>query len=137
MSMLPPPGRFDRYGWMIVGVGGVAVLGAIFWGGLQPEDPLSVLIHTDKMRHVVGFSAFGLLASLLPRRWQKLAGIAAACAIGLGLEFVQSFSPDREASWRDLGASCIGVFTGFGVGLAMMMAGELVVGELRRRRKPR
>ncbi len=113
----------SRLAW----AGAVAlVVGLITWGGLQAEDPLKPLIHTDKMRHVIGFACLGLLAPFRSSPQGRLLALAAACGCGLALELVQGFIPDRTMSGRDLLASCIGVFAGYGIGAAALSALELV-----------
>jgi len=104
---------------------GAVLAGIILWGGLQPEDPLETLIHTDKMRHVIGFGTLGLLAAMAPSPRSRLAGALAACGFGLGLELIQHFTPDRTMSGRDFVASSIGVFSGLGFGSALLTAVEL------------
>jgi VanZ family protein len=104
----------------------VAVLGLILWGGVQADDPLKPYIHTDKMRHVIGFACLGLLAPFRSSPQGRIFALLAACGCGLGLELVQGFIPDRQMSGKDLLASCIGVFAGYGIGAAGATALELL-----------
>jgi len=122
------PSRFklDRIRVLWICAFGAVLAGIILWGGLQPEDPLETLIHTDKMRHVIGFGTLGLLAAMAPSPRSRLAGAAAACTFALCLELIQHFTPDRTMSGRDFVASSIGVFAGLGFGSALLTAVGLV-----------
>src|SRR5258708_4534202 len=121
-----PSFRFDRIRVLWMCAFGAVLVGIILWGGLQPEDPLSPYIRTDKMRHVVGFGTLGLLAAMAPSARSRLIAAVAACGFGLSLELIQHFTPDRTMSGRDFVASCIGVFSGLGFGTALTTALELV-----------
>lgn len=128
MSLRPPrfrPFRLDRSRALWLCAFGAMLGGIILWGGLQTEDPLSPIIHTDKMRHVLGFGVLGLLVAMAPSPRSRLAGALAACGFALALELIQHFTPDRTMSGRDFMASCIGVFAGLGFGSALTTALEL------------
>ena len=47
--------------------------GAILWGAMQVDDPLSRYIHTDKTRLILAFGAIGLCAGFMPSsRWRLI-----------------------------------------------------------------
>ena len=65
----------------------------------------------DKVRHALAFIALwavGRRAGLRPS-WMLAAGLI---AFGVGIEVVQSFTPDREASAADVLADAFGIAAG-------------------------
>lgn len=132
-SVKPSRLRLDRIRLLWIASFATLLAAIILWGGLQHEDPLQTVIYTDKMRHIVGFGALGLLAAMAPSPRSRLAGAIAACMFALSLEIAQHFTPDRTMSGRDFIASSIGVFAGLGFGSALLTA----VGLVRAWRAPR
>ena len=94
------------------------LMGVVIWGAIQASDPLSAYVHTDKMRHILAFGALGLCAAFMPTTTWRMRGIAMVLAFALIVEIIQIPVPDRNASLKDLLASSIGGFAGFGFGAA-------------------
>ncbi len=105
---------------ILLALAGAVMASVMIWAAMQPEDPLSPYIHTDKMRHVVAFAAVGLCAGLMPTPRWRLIGLGGVLAIAVAVEAAQIPVPDRNADIYDLAASAIGAFAGFGMGAAMI-----------------
>ena len=90
----------------------------VIWGAIQPQDPLSNYVHTDKARHILAFGAIGLCAGLMPSALTRIMALGGVLVFGLLVEIIQIPVPDREASMSDLLASTAGAFGGFGLGAA-------------------
>lgn len=106
----------------------LAMAAVVVWAAVLPADPLSPYIHTDKMRHILGFGAIGLVAALMPSTPWRLRGLAGVLIFAVVVEIIQIPVPGRNASLTDLLASCIGTFFGFGLGAALTAAYEQVRG---------
>ena len=73
-----------------------------------------------KLAHVFEYAVFGALAFQALRRWRPLQSLAlfavaawlASVLYGMSDEFHQSFVPNRDASWLDVGYDSIGAVLG-------------------------
>lgn len=122
---LPPTARRVATRWPFWGaIGGVAVLLVVILVlGLRPARVQSQL--AESINTVGHFGLFGLLAlamamafptvipSLNRRPWQVY-GLSFACVFILGgmLEVLQSLTPTRSPSWRDLQYDALGAIAG-------------------------
>lgn len=97
---------------------------AVIWGATQAEDPLSQYISTDTQRHILAFGALGLCGALMPTVKARLIALGAVLGFGVAVEIIQIPIPGRGAQWKDLFASSVGAFAGFGFGAAAMGAFE-------------
>jgi VanZ family protein len=104
----------------------VVMAGAILWGAMQAEDPLSRYIHTDKMRHILAFGAIGLCAGFMPSSRWRMIGLCAVIAFAFAVEAIQVPIVGRNASISDLFASGIGAFAGFGFGAAALITWDII-----------
>jgi VanZ family protein len=120
---------------LMLAIAALAMAGIMIWGAMQPDDPLSPWIHTDKMRHVVAFACLGLCAGLMPTPRWRLIGLAVVLAFALAVEAIQIPVPDRNADIYDLAASAIGAFAGFGIGAAIVWLWEELRAKLSRQAK--
>lgn len=95
---------------------------ALVWGWLTAVSPSSMqgdwFPHADKVRHAGAFAVFALwvlVADLRPR-WLWA---AALLAYGVGIEWAQSYVPQRDASWGDVVADAMGIALGIAAGLML------------------
>ena len=82
---------------------------------LMPAPEVSVTTSWDKLDHGLAFFTLALLAEqAFPQQpfWRRLA--LYGVVYGVGIEIVQWFTPDREASAMDVLADSIGI-AGYGV----------------------
>ena len=100
--------------------------GAILWGAMQVDDPLSRYIHTDKTRLILAFGAIGLCAGFMPSSRWRLIGLGAVIAFAFAVEAIQIPIVGRNASVSDLFASGIGAFAGFGFGAAALITWDII-----------
>lgn len=113
--------------WALRSAVAAVLAGLMLWGGLQDDDPLSVIIGTDKMRHVVAFGAAGLFAALFFSRTRgRLLMVGVVLAFAAVLEMAQPIFSTRNMEFDDLLASAIGVFSGYGFGTALLSTLELI-----------
>lgn len=96
-------------------------LGCIAWfasvGGEYQMQIQSFVMLGDKVAHALAFCVAGLTASLALRT--SAATAAGLCAVAGGIEILQSFVPDRTASFADFAASVAGVAAGVALGAAL------------------
>src|SRR5690242_14075770 len=85
--------------WALVAL---VMMAVIVWAAMQVNDPLSVFIHTDKMRHIMAFGALGLCAAFMPAAKWRITGLGAVITFGMLVEIIQIPIPDRTASLSDL-----------------------------------
>ena len=104
----------------------MVMAGAILWGAMQADDPLSRYIHTDKMRHILAFGAIGLCAGFMPSSLWRLIGLGTVIAFAFAVEAIQIPIVGRNASVSDLFASGIGAFAGFGFGAAALITWDII-----------
>jgi VanZ family protein len=111
---------------IIWAVTAAAMAVVVVWAAMQVNDPLSTWINTDKMRHILGFSAIGLVAALMPSPSWRLRMLGVVLTFAMLVEIIQIPIPERTASLSDLFASFIGAFCGYGFGAALVTAFGLV-----------
>ncbi len=97
---------------------------AVIWGATQADDPLSRYISTDTQRHILAFGALGLCGALMPTAKARLIALGSVLVFGVAVEVIQIPIAGRGAQWKDLFASSVGAFAGFGFGAAAMGAFE-------------
>ncbi len=106
--------RIPMVAWIVVAL---ALCCIAIWGGVQPEDPLSPWIATDKMRHIFAFGVMALCASLQGTRFRRLLSFGLVLVFAVVLELIQEhFSATRVMSKKDVLASWIGAAAGYGAG---------------------
>jgi VanZ family protein len=97
--------------WTVIGWIGVAV---VVYYSLKPHPPELAVAQGDKIQH---FAAYGSMmlwwVQLAATRVARLRTAAWLVALGVGLEFAQSFTGYREASWLDASANTAGVLAGW------------------------
>ena len=103
---------------------------ALFWGYVAvvvAGSMVPLALQTpggDKAAHA---SAYGLMAllrfPLVTERRDLVFGLGLVCAIGAGVEIVQSALPYRTASCGDLVANCLGALLGTTAGFLLQRIG--------------
>lgn len=79
---------------------------------LRPSGAGPSVPHVDKLQHAAAFITLwflGVRAGWQRSTWWLAAGLA---LFGLGIEVAQSFTPDRDPSWADVGADLLGIAVG-------------------------
>ena len=131
-EMIAPTSKTNLKSLILLWAGLAVVMAAVvIWGAIQPQDPLSNYVHTDKARHILAFGAIGLCAGLMPSAPTRIMALGGVLVFGLLVEIIQIPVPDREASMSDLLASTAGAFGGFGGGAAAGNLFETVRGKIR------
>jgi len=76
------------------------------------------LAHVDKLLHIGAYAAFALLCA--PLWWRSknsqrttLVILLLLCLFGGAMELGQTLVPNRDASWLDMVANCLGLILGW------------------------
>ena len=90
-----------------------AVLLLALYLGLRPSPTPAAYSWVSDLYHAGGLFVLMLLSYLSFPRWRWWARGLMIFALGVGIEYVQSFHPLRVADWSDLGANGAGVLSGW------------------------
>ena len=77
-----------------------------------PPTPIA-LPHIDKIYHFLAFTGTTFLMMTAYRKLNDFMVISAATSLGITIEIVQYFVPNRGFSYEDMAADFIGVIVGF------------------------
>jgi VanZ family protein len=90
-----------------------AVLLLALYLGLRPSPTPAAYSWVSDLYHAGGLFVLMLLSYLSFPHWRWWARGLMIFALGVGIEYVQSFHPLRVADWSDLGANGVGVLSGW------------------------
>jgi VanZ family protein len=102
----------------------------VIWLSLKAPGGVINLAIWDKLQHFLAYAALGMVGALsFPGRKPALILAVGLVFLGIGLEGVQSYVPDRDMSLGDGVANFLGVI--FGVGLGYLITQGRFVGARR------
>lgn len=101
----------------------VALAANLFIPAARPEIAGLVSAPWDKLLHLVYFFVLAILLSIADAGRRPLFIALIAVAIGAGDEWNQVLQPEREASFADFLADCLGAATGAATGRSLMARG--------------
>ena len=113
-------GRQRRLAWWLW----VAFLCLVVVGSLLPATSPAIAFLSrisDTLLHFLAYIALGLLPVLwAKRRQQAILSVLAVVALGLALEFAQTFVPGRAFELNDFLADDLGVLSGVLLGVLLL-----------------
>ena len=105
-----------------------ALLALGLYLGMRPTPPPAAYSWQAASYHAGGLFSLTILSALAFPRWRWWARALFMFAVGVAVEYVQSFHPTRTADWADIYANSSGI----AVGLLCLGAYQLLAS----RRKP-
>lgn len=110
-----------RIGWTLVWL--LAVNLVAFIGLGTPTDPLLITTYLglDKIEHAIAFAVVTAIAIPAAGRWVSPAiSLVLAMMLGLLIEIVQAYTPDRTPDFGDFVADELGILLGWGIGVIIL-----------------
>lgn len=110
-----------RIGWTLVWL--LAVNAVAFIGLGTPTDPLqiSTYLGLDKIEHAIAFVVVTAIAIPAAGRWISPAiSLILALMLGLMIEILQAYTPNRTADFGDFVADELGILLGWGIGVLIL-----------------
>ena len=94
-----------------------ALVMAVIGSSIVPGAYRPALFHDfDIADHVIGYTALSAAVAYIVRSQHILILTATLAWLAASLELIQALIPSRDASFRDLGGSIIGILIGITVG---------------------
>ncbi len=82
----------------------------------QPQQPIK-LQNIDKLFHFIAFAGFTALLKIAFQRLKRITIISLSIALGVLIEVIQYFIPNRGFSFADMLADALGALIGLALGI--------------------